>query len=189
MAAKALSMEQLKDILRLKNDGFSIKAIVRHTGLARNTVRKYLSALNSAGIDKEGISVRNKDLVIAYNNDTTSFKGHRYNLLKEHFCYEEIELTKTGVTRQLLWLEYKEQYPDGYNYSQYCFRFNEYLRHKEVVMHLEHNAAETIMIDFAGKKLSYTDTSSGEVIECHVFVAVLPYSGLIFCKAVHSQKT
>lgn len=189
MAAKALSMEQLKDILRLKKDGFSIKAIVRHTGLARNTVRKYLAAINAADIDKEGAVVRKKDLVIAYNNDTTAFKGHRYILLKEHFCYAEKELTKTGVTRQLLWLEYKELYPDGYNYSQYCFRFNEYLRHKEVVMHLEHNAAETIMIDFAGKKLSYTDTSSGEVIACHVFVAVLPYSGLIFCKAVHSQKT
>lgn len=189
MAAKALSMEHLKDILRLKNDGFSIKAIVRHTGLARNTVRKYLSAVNAAGIDIEGTAVRKKDLVIAYNNDTTSFKGHRYTLLKEHFCYAEKELTKTGVTKQLLWLEYKELYPDGYNYSQYCFRFNEYLRHKEVVMHLEHNVAETIMVDFAGKKLSYTDTSSGEIIECEVFIAVLPHSGMTFCKAVHSQTT
>lgn len=54
-------------------------------------------------------------------------------------------------------------------------------------MHLEHRAAETIMVDFAGKKLPYTD--SGETIECHVFIAVLPHSGLIFCLAVHSQDT
>src|SRR5664279_75417 len=56
-------------------------------------------------------------------------------------------------------------------------------------MHLEHKAAETIMIDFAGKKLSYVDSSGGEVIDCQVFVSVLPHSGLIFCKAVHSQDT
>ncbi len=34
------------------------------------------------------------------------------------------------------------------------------------------------MIDFAGKKLSYTQ--GGEPIECQVFIAVLPHSGLIF---------
>jgi len=40
MAAKALAMEQLKQILRLRRDGFSIKAIVRHTGISRPTVKK-----------------------------------------------------------------------------------------------------------------------------------------------------
>ena len=74
------------------------------------------------------------------------------------------------MTRQLLWLEYKEQYPDGYNYSQYCYYLNEFLRHKEVVMHLEHTAGEKIMVDFAGKKRSYVDRQTGELIECHVFV-------------------
>jgi transposase len=100
----------------------------------------------------------------------------------------ETELNKTGVTRQLLWLEYKEQNADGYNYSQYCYYLNEFLRHKEVVMHLDHAAAEKIMADFAGAKRSYVDIDTGEVIECHVFVAILPHSGLIFCYAVHTQK-
>ncbi len=31
--------------------------------------------------------------------------------------------------------------------------------------------------------------ATGERIECQVFVAILPFSGLIFCKAVHSQQT
>jgi transposase len=56
-------------------------------------------------------------------------------------------------------------------------------------MHLEHRAGETLMVDFAGKKLSYTDPASGEVIACQVFVAVLPHSGLLFCLAVHTQTT
>ena len=56
-------------------------------------------------------------------------------------------------------------------------------------MHLEHGAAEKIMVDFAGKKLSYTDPTSGEIIPCQVFVAVLPHSGLTFLCAVHSQTT
>src|SRR5688500_15596012 len=141
MAAKAIRMEQLKQIIRLKQNGFSIKAIARTTGIARNTIKKYLSRIDTDDTDK----VSNKQLAgTAYDNDTTGLKGKRYALLLDHFIYAETELNKTGVTRQLLWLEYKELYPDGYNYSQYCYHFNEFLRHKEVVMHLEHAAGEKI---------------------------------------------
>src|SRR5690606_9134432 len=45
------------------------------------------------------------------------------------------------------------------------------------------------MIDFAGKKQYYTDADTGEQIACEVFVAILPYSGLIFCTALRSQQT
>jgi hypothetical protein len=56
-------------------------------------------------------------------------------------------------------------------------------------MHLEYQSGDVMMIDFAGKKQHYVDSSSGEQIDCQVFVAVLPFSGLIFCQAVHSQQT
>lgn len=191
MAAKAIAMEPLKQILRLKNEGFSIKAIVRHTGISRPTVKKYLSRIREAELQDEAAdAIDEKELSAAvFNEDVTVFKGERYAQLLENFACAEAELSKTGVTRQILWLEYKEQYPDGYNYSRYCYHLAIYLKNKEVVMHMEHKAAETIMIDFAGKKLSYTEPDGGEVIDCQVFIAVLPHSGLIFCKAVHSQNT
>jgi hypothetical protein len=56
-------------------------------------------------------------------------------------------------------------------------------------MHLEYKPAEKVMVDFAGKKSSYIDEETGEVIACDVFVATLPYCGLIYCFAVGSQKT
>jgi transposase len=64
-------------------------------------------------------------------------------------------------------------HPDGYGYSQYCYLLNDYLKHKEVSMHLEYQAADMIMIDFAGKKQRYVDTQTGEIIQCHVFVGIL----------------
>jgi transposase len=187
MAAKAIQMEQLQQVLQLKRDGLSIKAIARYTGIARNTIKKYLSRLDCT--DNVTSSKDQELSQTVFNIDSTELKGKRYTILLIHFSYAETELNKTGVTRQLLWLEYKEQYADGYNYSQYCYYLHEFLRHKEVVMHLDHQAAETIMIDFAGKKLSYVDTASGEVVACQIFIAVLPHSGLIFCHAVHSQTT
>jgi len=187
MAAKPIKMEQLKLILRLHEKGYSKKQIVRETGIARNTVKKYLANQ----YDDKPLDLKNNKLIsiASFNDDTTDFISSRYERLLEYFKGVEGSLKLTGVTSQLLWQEYKQVDQEGYCYSQYCYHFNEYIRHKEVVMHLEHKAAERTMVDFAGKKLSYVDMNTGELIQCQVFISVLPYSGLIYCKAVHSQNT
>ena len=95
----------------------------------------------------------------------------------------------TGVTRQLLCREYITLHPDGYSYNRYCHHLYQYLKNADPSMHMEYIAADMMMIDFAGKKQHYVDTQTGECIECQVFVAILPYSGLIFCHGVHSQKS
>lgn len=187
MAAKPIAMEQLKQVLKLYEEGRSIKGIVRLTGLSRNTVRSYLSRLS------EDVSNTSKqtDAALAgvfYNQDVAAYKSDRYQQLLKHFDGADRELSRPGVTRQLLWREYMEVYPDGYGYSQYCYHLQQFLNKKDVVMQLEYKPAEQIMVDFAGKKYHYVDQSTGERIPCEVFVATLPYSGLIFCMAVQSQK-
>lgn len=186
MSQKPIAMEQLKQILQLKNDGISIRQIARRTGISRNSVRKYLGLLD----DDEHQDLTSKELSDkAYNNDVLEHNGQKLHELIQHFSYASSELAKTGVTRQLLWNEYLQQYPDGYGYSQYCYHLNQHLKHKDVSMHLEYRAGDLIMVDFAGKKQHYVDVQTGERIACEVFVAILPFSGLIFCQAVASQQT
>ncbi len=186
MSQKPITMEQLKQILQLKNDGIAIREIARRIGISRNSVRKYLSLLN----DTINENLTSKELADkAYNNDLLELNTQRQQQLLQHFEYAGSELAKTGVTRQLIWNEYLQEHPDGYGYSHYCFHLNEYLKHKDVSMHLEYQAADMIMIDFAGKKQHYVDMQTGELIECQVFVAILPFSGLIFCHAVPTQQT
>jgi transposase len=190
MSQKPITMEQLKQILQLKNDGVPIREIARRTGISRNAVKKYLRRLETSGDIEPAEDLTNKQLADkAYDNEALIFTSTRIEALTKHFMYAEKEIHKTGVNRQILWVEYKEQHSDGYNYSRYCYHFNKYLKHHDVAMHLEYEAGDIIMMDFAGKKLEYADADSGEVIECEVFISITPYSGLIYCKAVHSQKT
>ncbi len=189
MSQKPVTMEKSKQILQLKNDGIPIREIARRTGISRNAIKKYLGRLE-APLGEACEVLSNKQLADkAYDNEALLAASSRLEALMKHFVYAQTELGKTGVTRQLLWLEYREQHAGGYNYSQYCYHFNIYVKHKDLAMHLEYDAGDMIMIDFAGKKLRYVHADSGEVTECEVFISVLPYSGLIFCKAVHSQKT
>ena len=189
MSQKPLTMEQLKQVLQLKKDGVPIREIARRTGVSRNAIKRYLSRLETDGNDAQE-PLTNKQLAEkAYDNDTLLSAAGRLADLLRHFAYAEKELHRTGVNRQLLWVEYIEQYPDGYTYSRYCFHLRKFLKHTDVSMHLEYEPGDMMMIDFAGKKLRYTHPDTGEVISVEVFVAILPFSGLIFCKAVPTQRT
>ena len=46
MSQKPVTMEQLKQILQLKNDGVAIREIARRTGISRNAIKRYLLRLN-----------------------------------------------------------------------------------------------------------------------------------------------
>jgi hypothetical protein len=52
------------------------------------------------------------------------------------------KLTRTAVTRQLLWGEIKIKHPYGYSYSQYCGHLKRFLSKKDVVMNLQYNHRE-----------------------------------------------
>lgn len=180
MAQKPIAMEQLKQILQLQADGVGIREMARRTGISRNSVRKYLSLLAADSLQQEQACDDKALADKAYSNDSIAHDADRLRQLMNHFGYARSELAKTGVTRQLLWQEYIQQYPDGYVYSHYCYHLNQYLKNHDLSMHLEYAAADMIMIDFAGKKQHYIDLSTGERIECNVFVSILPFSGLIF---------
>ncbi len=186
MASKPKTMEELIQVFKLASNDVPVKEICRRLNVARNTVKKYLKLL--AGRNYESLSKKELNSIL-YESDTTQFLNQRYQLLRKHFEACSMELSQTGVTRQLLWLEYKETYPDGYNYSQYCYHFQNFLHSKDVSMHLEHTPGEEIMIDFAGEQPTFIDQETGEVIKCQLFIAVFPFSGLIFCLVVPSQQT
>jgi transposase/DNA-binding CsgD family transcriptional regulator len=184
MAQKPILMEQIKQVQQLHQDGISIKEIQRRVNISRNSVRKYIRILDAKG------TLTDKELAEkSYHNEAQVLKTKRHHALIQYFKTTDKELHKTGLTRRLLWTEYVLSHEHGYGYSQYCYHLKQWFKQSDLAMHMEYKPGDVIMIDFAGKKLNYVDKQTGEVIACEVFVATLPYSGLIFCYAVPSQKT
>jgi transposase len=193
MTQKAVDMNQIKQVQQLSQDGVSKKEIARRTGVSLKTVRKYLRKIEVVSPDSPAypvVSMADKDLAaMVYNNDNTSVQGQRLAALMKHLEYAKGELHKPGVSKHVLWLEYIAENVGGYMRTQYCYRLRKYLKDTDPAFHWEYTPGEFIQVDFAGKKLCYVDKTAGGLVECEVFVAVLPFSGLIFCIAVASQKT
>lgn len=179
-------MKNIRSIIVLHQKGFSGRDISKEMKLSRNTVRVYLERFNASSFSYEQLLKMDEAgfYAIAY----ASAKQLQPEPKKEHFSsridYFLVELKRTGVTRHLLWEEYKKGDPNGYSYSQFCDLLARRRKVHEATMHFEHKPAEVMMVDFAGDPLSYVDKASGEIIKCPVFVAILPYSGYSFAVAL-----
>ena len=67
----------------------------------------------------------------------------------------------------MLWQEYKEEHPNGYQYSQFCEHYQRWKKSKtEPSMRKEHKGGEEMEVDYAGLKIAMTDPETGEIIRC-----------------------
>jgi transposase len=188
MAGKPKRMGQIKQLVLLHQLGHGIKTIARELGMSKNTVKAYLQKIEvlKAG-PGELLQLDDPVLEAKFHAGTPSYKQDRYEKIKCDLDHYLKELKKTGVTRHLLWEEYRAEHPGGYGYTQFCHHLNQSLRAKKPSMVLTHLPGEKLFIDFAGKTHPYVDIQTGEVIQCQVFVACLPHSDYGFAMAVPSQ--
>lgn len=186
MANKVKGMLQIRRILQLLEESRSKRSISRDMGISRNTVDYYEQRVKVSGLTLAQLLLL-KDGELAqfiYNSGTTQAANSRQTEFNSQLDHYLKELTRTGVTRQLLWQEYILSHPEGYAYTQFCERLNQGKRLRTVVMHLDHQPGEKMEVDFAGKKLSYIDPVGKIKIECPVLICVLPYSGLTYVEAL-----
>ena len=196
MAGKPKRMSQIKQLILLHQQGKGRKTIARVLGMSKNTVKTYLNKVNVLISDqskrltiKDLIQMEDPVLEAKFHPGNPAYKDDRFDQFKAKVAHYQKELSRTGVNKKLLWEEYKRENPGGYSYSQFCFHLNQQLVASKPTMVLEHQPAEKLFIDFAGKKLGYVDKQTGELVMCHVFVACLPYSDFSFVMAVKSQST
>jgi transposase len=103
------------------------------------------------------------------------------------FAAIQRELATKGVTRMLLWQEYKAQHPDGCQYSAFCRDYEAWLGRQDAVMRFEHVPGDKLFVDYAGKTMAVTDRHTGEIRIAQVFVATLGASHYTYVEASLSQ--
>ena len=188
MAGTTKTISMIKQILQQHHLGYGVKTIARNLGISKNTVKRYLREAADKSVTPEMISTENSNSLEHILLSETSKGKNKLSELQSLFPEISEKLKNTGFTLHHLWCKYKNEHPTGYQYSQFCYYYQKYRETKEAVMHFEHEAGDKLFIDYAGKKLHYVVSGTGEIIECEFFAAILGNSQYTYAEAAPSQQ-
>ena len=95
-------------------------------------------------------------------------------------------------TLLMAWRRYADADAPGlkkYGYSQFCALFADWASRNDLVATLRHEPGRAMLVDWAGDTIGLVDVVTGEVSQAVLFVAVLPFSGVLFCRAYLDMRT
>lgn len=180
-------MRLILELLRLDAEQhLSVRQIAASLGLPRSTVADYLRRFRDTGLPWP----------LPADVDETSLEARLFGAGREpspsrplpDWATVHTEHKRPGVTRQLLWLEYKAAHPDGYQYTQFCDYYRRWLATIDPVLRQEYRAGERVFIDYAGQAMSVVDPTTGDVREAQIFVGALGASHYLYVEATWSQR-
>ena len=187
MAAERVPMRKLREVIRLRLAcGLSGRAIAQSCRLSVSTVSGYLGRIAVAKLGWPLPAELDDDTVL----ERLLFPDEHHPVRtrpEPDWAAIHRELRRPHVTKQLLWQEYREQSPDGYQYSQFCARYAAWANHLPLTMRQVHRAGEKGFVDFSGGSLPIVDPQTGATTPATLFLAVLGASNLTYAEPVLHQ--
>lgn len=180
-------MRKITEILRLKAAGMNSRDIAVSVGAGKTTVYEYLARAEAAGLSwplPEGLD--EAALEAKLFPPPTAELAARRPVPEWREVHRELKRGR-HVTLRLLWLEWKEDHPEGWGYTQFCAHYQRWLGVQDVVMRMTYAAGERMFVDFSGDTAGWVDPETGEACSAEVFVAVLGASGMLYAEATRGQ--
>jgi transposase len=177
-------MTNIKEILRLEGLGINHAQIAGNVRCTRQTVITILRKANELGIRYSDVAeMTNKEVA----KKLVGSEVKRIQFKMPDFEWVSKELRKSGVTLNLLWVEYCEQCRlNGdmpYQVTQFKKYYSEYAVRNGATMHIDRKPGETLEVDWVGGSVDIVDSDTGEIMDAYVFVGALSYSGYAYVEA------
>lgn len=183
-------MAKYRAIMKLVLEDRSYDHIVSVVGCSRRDVSLVKKTVVARGITAQQAEAMGAEELAAL------FPDGRRNV---SVSYAQPDFTRTlksmksnrHFTLQQAWRQYVGADTGAgrkYGYSRFCRLFTEFAATNDVVATLQHEPGRSMMVDWAGDTLPMADAFTGEIRKAYLFVAVLPFSGLVFCQAFANMK-
>lgn len=181
---RKVAMTTVRTVLNLLSNGLSYSKIRRKTGASKGFINKVAAAARPdfeafLKLSDEEIHER---LYPKSRNSRTEPDWEEVNHL----------LQKKHMTLQLVFDEYRQKNTGQklYSYSSFCRRYADMKPDRDpqdLFTNLNYVAGDVMEIDYAGDELIWVDEFA-EVHRDRMFVAALPFSGMIYAQAFESEQ-
>lgn len=187
MPRERLSMRKIKEVLRLSAAGLSRRQVARATAVSLGAVNTYVQKAERAGVAWPECQEWDEATIFARlfpDAGTPSSTDAR----APNWASVHAELRRKHVTRQLLWEEYRAEYPEGYGRTQFFEHYRQWRAKLPVWMRQRHRGGEKIFVDFSGDGIPWIDPKTGERRVAALFVSALGVSQYIFARATRRER-
>lgn len=184
MPAERVSMRKIRDVLRLTQElrlsRRAVAAVADATGVGKSVVGNYLRRAEAVGLTwLEAATLDDAELERRLFRACNGGVGRA----DPDWAFIHRELKRRGVTRVLLWQEYKAEHPSGYSYSRFCELFEQWRRRLTATMRQTHAGGDKLFVDWAGDTIAVVDPLTGHEQRAHIFVAALGASNYTYAEA------
>ena len=175
--------------------GMSGHDIAEQTGASKSGVYDFLNAFKKSekiayplpeGITNYGIH----ELVYGHAPGSNT-RNELYAYPDYASVFHQMEERK-NMTLVFLWNRYKNDCKASkqkfYQYRQFCELYTKWCEDNYETIHIQSVIGQKMEVDFAGKTFDLVDKLTGEITPIVVFVAVLPYSQMIYAEGMTSTK-
>ncbi|MDR0571658.1 MAG: hypothetical protein LBG48_02270, partial [Rickettsiales bacterium] len=186
----SLNIDKLRFLISISNEPLKKGSKQSCPGISKNTIYKIFKIVKESGrTSKELLNIPNSELMKMFNFN--KFVESRGNILIPNY----LELAKIrknhNVTVKELYHKHveeskcKDKIP--VKRSTFYSRLKNLTSKGDLTMRVPHNPGTKMEVDWAGKKFT-VHLIDKQTIQAHLFVAVLPFSSLIFLKAYENEK-
>jgi len=192
MAAERLVMRKVRDILRLHFLGGvkSSRKIATAVGCGKTAVLDCLRRAAQLGIQSwPDVELLDEEALERKFFTTAPFvRGPSDRTLPDWSkLHEELRRRDHQMTLALLWCEYKEEHPNGYQYSRFAELYRLWSKKLSVVMRQNHMPGEKAFVDYCDG-IAVTHAKTGEKRLTQLFVGCLGASSYTFATATFTQE-
>lgn len=185
-------MTDYRQLMRLVLQKVPYRQIVARQGCSQRTIAKVRRVLDERGLTEVSQVEALSDEEIA-----VFFIDGRKSVV-EGFVPIDVEavvaarMGRKKPPLKVLWARYLQAggSPGArfYGYDRFCEIVAIHVRTNDLTAPINHVPGHTMQVDWAGMKMTLTDPITGEVTAVSVFVASLPYSGLVFAHGYTDEK-
>ena len=185
-------MRKIRDILRSHIDGrLSPRQTALAMGVSRGAVLRCLDRFRKSGLPyplPDGLPDLELEARL-YPSGVLTAHSRKPQLTQEDCAAIHRELSRPGVTLQLLWEGYREENPQGLGYSWFCEQYGRYRKSLSVSFRNSYKGGEMSFLDYSGKRADIVDRETGEVRQVELFVYCWGASNFTYWEFSESQKT
>ena len=155
-------MRRIRDVLRLKfGQGLSERQVAAPLGQSKTSIGTFLQRARQAGLTcplLQGLDDDGLELLLFPAEPTVPDPERPV----PYWIRIDRELRRPGVTRMLLWEEYRATHPAGFGYTWFCTHFDARKGRVRPPMRQTHVGGEKVFVDFAGDMIDVVDPGSAK---------------------------